>query len=248
MNQTISNLIYIKQINPQIANQICDRIDQLAAELRRQEDAEKIKRAKISWSISRYTWRMGYGSKLDIRERNLRHLKGTPDYAKHIEEIEREMPENYNQFLLEQLDQKFGAAEKLQQEASPPTPDKPKKIPFGVSESELDILSSLKVAVLSRDDSATRAKSFVGLFTKKSLLVDSSKARSGQKFTRKVENSDFDFGIVDLHRTDHNDFYHQKDRLKDLNGKIIIVRPGETFRNAIAEILTRVSVAESVLQ
>lgn len=115
-----------------------------------------------------------------------------------------------------------------------------KKLPFGISENDAMILSNINIVLLSREDGATHAKDFVNLFASGSKLIDSSKSRHGEKFATLIKKDYVDFGIVDLRRINHPEYYKQKKSLKKIGSKIIIVHPNQSLRTALREIKERI--------
>ena len=144
---------------------------------------------------------MGHKSNFAISQRNL------PKPA--LEENPIEVPEDLSEYFLEWIGLLYG------EEIITPKENfevAKKKLPFGILENEAMILSNVKIVLLSRNDGGKHAKDFISLFAPGSKLIDSGKSRHGEKFATLANKGDVDFGIVDLRRVNHTEYYKQKNR------------------------------------
>ena len=148
-----------------------------------------------------------------------------------------EVPEDLSEYLLKRIDLLYGEKIITPEENFEVTK---KKLPFGISENDATILSNIKIVLLSRNDGGTHAKDFISIFAPGSKLIDSGKSRHGEKFATLIKKGYIDFGIVDLGRVNHPEYYKQKKSLKKIGGKIIIVHPNQSLRTALREIKERI--------
>ena len=199
MKEAILNLKFLSYNNPKSADKICRAISLLVKEEKGYRD--KMKRITKFNKFFFTMTSMGYKSNFAIRQRNL------PKPV--LEENPIEVPEDLSEYFLGRIDLLCG--EKII------TPEEnfevaKKKLPFGISENDAMALSNAKIVLLSRNDGGTHAKDFISLFASGSKLIDSSKSRHGKKFATATAKNCIDFGIVDLRRINHSEYYKQKNR------------------------------------
>ena len=221
MKDAILNLEFLFRTNPKLADEICREIDLLTKE--EKEYRDKIKRISMFHKFFFTMTSMGHKSSFAIRQRNL--PKPAP----------RENPIEVPEDLSERIDLLYGEEiitpeENFEEVAK-------KKLPFGISENDAMILSNAKIVLLSRNDGGTHAKDFISLFAPGSKLIDSGKSRHGEKFATLANKGDVDFGIVDLRRVNHPEYYKQKRLLKKMGEKIIVISPSESLRDALRKII-----------
>ena len=221
MKDAILNLEFLFRTNPKLADEICREIDLLTKE--EKEYRDKIKRISMFHKFFFTMTSMGHKSSFAIRQRNL--PKPAP----------RENPIEVPEYFLERIDLLYGEEiitpeENFEEVAK-------KKLPFGISENDAMILSNAKIVLLSRNDGGTHAKDFISLFAPGSKLIDSGKSRHGEKFATLANKGDVDFGIVDLRRVNHPEYYKQKRLLKKMGEKIIVISPSESLRDALRKII-----------
>lgn len=224
MKDAIRDLEFLSYANPKSADKICREIDLLTKE--EEECRDKIKRISMFHKFFFTMTSMGHKSSFAIRQINSSKPipKGNPV----------EVPEDLSEHLLKRIDLLYGekiiAPEENFEVAK-------KKLPFGISENDAMILSNINIVLLSREDGATHAKDFVNLFAPGSKLIDSSKSRHGEKFATLIKKDYVDFGIVDLRRVNHPEYYKQKKSLKKIGEKIIVISPSESLRDALRKII-----------
>ena len=201
-DDAIRNLEFLSHANPKLADKIYRAINLLTEEEKEKEYRDKIKRISMFHKFFFTMTSMGHKSSFAIRQRNSSKPipKGNPV----------EVPEDLSEHLLKRIDLLYGEKiitpeENFEEVAK-------KKLPFGILENEAMILSNVKIVLLSRNDGGTHAKDFISLFAPGSKLIDSGKSRHGEKFATLANKGDVDFGIVDLRRVNHPEYYKQKNR------------------------------------
>lgn len=224
MKDAILNLEFLFRTNPKLADEICREIDLLTKE--EKEYRDKIKRISMFHKFFFTMTSMGHKSSFAIRQRNL------PKPV--LEENPVNFPEDLSDYLLKRIDLLYGGKIEKPEENFEVAK---KKLPFGILENEAMILSNVKIVLLSRNDGGTRAKDFISLFAPGSKLIDSGKSRHGEKFATLANKGDVDFGIVDLRRVNHPEYYKQKRLLKKMGEKIIVISPSESLRDALRKII-----------
>ena len=224
MKDAILNLEFLFRTNPKLADEICQEIDLLTKE--EKEYRDKIKRISMFHKFFFYKTSMGHKSNFAIRQRNL------PKPV--LEENPVNFPEDLSDYLLKRIDLLYGGKIEKPEENFEVAK---KKLPFGILENEAMILSNVKIVLLSRNDGGTHAKDFISLFAPGSKLIDSGKSRHGEKFATLANKGDVDFGIVDLRRVNHPEYYKQKRLLKKMGEKIIVISPSESLRDALRKII-----------
>lgn len=197
MKDAILNLEFLFRTNPKLADEICREIDLLTKE--EKEYRDKIKRISMFHKFFFTMTSMGHKSSFAIRQRNL------PKPV--LEENPVNFPEDLSDYLLKRIDLLYGGKIEKPEENFEVAK---KKLPFGISENDAMILSNAKIVLLSRNDGGTHAKDFISLFASGSKLIDSGKSRHGEKFATLANKGDVDFGIVDLRRVNHPEYYKQK--------------------------------------
>lgn len=227
MKNTLHNLKFLSYANPKLADKIRRAISSLVRE--EKEYRDKIKRISMFHKFFFHKTSMGHKSNFAISQRNL------PKPA--LEKKPVNFPEDLSDYLLKRIDLLYGGKIEKPEENFKVAK---KKLPFGISENDATILSNIKIVLLSRNDGGTHAKDFVSLFAPGSKLIDSSKSRHGEKFATLIKKGYIDFGIVDLGRVNHPEYYKQKKSLKKIGGKIIIVHPNQSLRTALREIKERI--------
>ena len=224
MKDAILNLEFLFRTNPKLADEICREIDLLTKE--EKEYRDKIKRISMFHKFFFTMTSMGHKSSFAIRQRNL------PKPV--LEENPVNFSEDLSDYLLKRIDLLYGGKIEKPEENFEVAK---KKLPFGISENEAMILSNAKIVLLSRNDGGTHAKDFISLFAPGSKLIDSGKSRHGEKFATLANKGDVDFGIVDLRRVNHPEYYKQKRLLKKMGEKIIVISPSESLRDALRKII-----------
>ena len=224
MKDAILNLEFLFRTNPKLADEICREIDLLTKE--EKEYRDKIKRISMFHKFFFTMTSMGHKSSFAIRQRNL------PKPV--LEENPVNFSEDLSDYLLKRIDLLYGGKIEKPEENFEVAK---KKLPFGISENEAMILSNAKIVLLSRNDGGTHAKDFISLFAPGSKLIDSGKSRHGEKFATLANKGDVDFGIVDLRRGNHPEYYKQKRLLKKMGEKIIVISPSESLRDALRKII-----------
>lgn len=224
-DDAIRNLEFLSCVNPRSADKIRREISLLVKE--EKEYRDKIKRISMFHKFFFYKTSMGHKSNFAISQRNL------PKPAPRENPIE--VPEDLSEYFLKRIDLLYGEKiitpeENFEEVAK-------KKLPFGISENDAMILSNAKIVLLSRNDGGTHAKDFISLFASGSKLIDSGKSRHGEKFATLANKGDVDFGIVDLRRVNHPEYYKQKKSLKKIGEKIIVISPSESLRDALRKII-----------
>lgn len=224
MKDAILNLEFLFRTNPKLADEICREIDLLTKE--EKEYRDKIKRISMFHKFFFTMTSMSHKSSFAIRQRNL------PKPV--LEENPVNFPEDLSDYLLKRIDLLYGGKIEKPEENFEVAK---KKLPFGILENEAMILSNVKIVLLSRNDGGTHAKDFISLFAPGSKLIDSGKSRHGEKFATLANKGDVDFGIVDLRRVNHPEYYKQKRLLKKMGEKIIVISPSESLRDALRKII-----------
>lgn len=223
-DDAIRNLEFLSCVNPKSADKIRRSISLLVKE--EKEYRDKIKRISMFHKFFFHKTSMGHKSNFAISQRNLsKPISG---------ENPIEVPEDLSEHLLQQMDLLYG------EEIITPEENfkvAKKKLPFGISENDAMILSNINIVLLSRDDGETHAKDFTNLFAPGSKLIDSSKSRHGEKFATLMKKDYVDFGIVNLRRVNHPEYYKQKRLLKKIGEKIIVISPSESLRDGLRKII-----------
>ena len=224
MKDAILNLEFLFRTNPKLADEICREIDLLTKE--EKEYRDKIKRISMFHKFFFHKASMGHKSNFAISQRNLSKPV--------LEKKPVNFPEDLSDYLLKRIDLLYGGKIEKPEENFEVAK---KKLPFGILENEAMILSNVKIVLLSRNDGGTHAKDFISLFAPGSKLIDSGKSRHGEKFATLANKGDVDFGIVDLRRVNHPEYYKQKRLLKKMGEKIIVISPSESLRDALRKII-----------